>query len=137
MTKGLVLVTGASGYIAGFVIQALIADGWGVRGTVRNAAKGDRLRAALGLSAAELPLVSTDLTADAGWDAAVAGCDYVQHIASPLPIGVPKNDDELIVPARDGALRVLRAARERSSVRTASLLPTPSRLGSRSPRFRQ
>ena len=112
MTKGTVLVTGASGYIAGFVIQALVADGWSVRGTVRDAVKGDRLRAALGLSAADLPLVSADLTRDDGWAEAAAGCDYVQHIASPLPIGVPKSDDELIVPARDGALRVLRAARD-------------------------
>ena len=112
MTKGTVLVTGASGYIAGFVIQALVADGWSVRGTVRDAAKGDRLRAALGLGAADLPLVSADLTRDDGWAEAAAGCDYVQHIASPLPVGVPKSDDELIVPARDGALRVLRAARD-------------------------
>ena len=112
MAKGLVLVTGASGYIAGFVAKLLIDDGWDVRGTVRDPAKGERLRAALGLTPEQLPLVAADLTADAGWGAAVAGCDFVQHIASPLPLGVPKSDDELIVPARDGALRVLRAARD-------------------------
>ena len=111
MGRGRVLVTGASGYIAAFVIQALIAEGWSVRGTVRSAAKGDAVRAALGLTADQLPLVAADLTSDAGWDAAVAGCDFVQHIASPLSTNAPKSDDELIVPARDGALRVLRAAK--------------------------
>ena len=110
MSRGTVLVTGASGYIAGFVVKDLIAKGWSVRGTIRSLAKADAVRAALGLTAEQLPLVAADLTADAGWAEAVAGADFVQHIASPLPVGVPRNDDELIVPARDGALRVLAAA---------------------------
>lgn len=109
--SGTVLVTGASGYIAGFVIKELVTAGWQVRGTIRSLAKADAVRATLGLTPAQLPLFAADLTADAGWAEAVAGCDHVQHIASPLPIGVPKSDDELIVPARDGALRVLRAAK--------------------------
>jgi len=70
------------------------------------------VRASLSLDASQLSLSAADLTADAGWAEAAAGCDHVLHIASPLPVGVPKNDDELIVPARDGALRVLRAARD-------------------------
>ncbi len=55
---------------------------------------------------------AADLTRDDGWSAATAGCDYVLHIASPLPDHVPKDENELIVPARDGTLRVLRAARD-------------------------
>ena len=110
--KGKVLVSGASGYIAGFAIRQLIADGWAVRGTVRNPARGDALRATLGLGADALPLVAADLTSDAGWAEAVAGCDHVLHIASPIPSGAPKHDDELVIPAREGALRVLRAARD-------------------------
>ena len=110
MSKGKVLVTGASGYIAGYVVKALIADGWAVSGTIRSLAKADAVRAGLGLAAADLPLTAADLTSDAGWAEAVAGCDFVQHIASPLPSGATKTDDDLIVPARDGALRVVEAA---------------------------
>lgn len=110
--KGTVLVTGASGYIAGYVVRALLADGWAVRGTIRDVAKAGRARAALGLSEAELPFVAADLSSDAGWAEAAAGCTHVQHVASPFPPGAPKHEDDLIVPARDGALRVLRAARD-------------------------
>ena len=112
MSQGTVLVSGASGYIAGFAIKQLVAAGWTVRGTIRNLVKADVVRASLSLDASQLSLSAADLTADAGWAEAAAGCDHVLHIASPLPVGVPKNDDELIVPARDGALRVLRAARD-------------------------
>lgn len=112
MSKGQVLVTGASGYIAGFTIRQLIAEGWDVRGTVRSLARAAEVRAALGVGAAQLPLVAADLTADTGWAEAVAGCDYMLHIASPLPGGPVKSDDELIVPARGGALRALKAARD-------------------------
>ncbi len=112
MSQGTVLVSGASGYIAGYAIKQLVAEGWTVRGTIRNIAKADAVRATLSLDAGRLALSAADLTADAGWAEAAVGCDYVLHIASPLPVGVPKSDDELIVPARDGALRVLRAARD-------------------------
>ncbi len=112
MSKGVVLVTGASGYIAGFAVQQLIAAGWTVRGTIRSLGKADAVRRSLGVTADELTLYAADLTADAGWMEACAGCDYVLHIASPIPSSVPKHDDELIVPARDGALRLLRAARD-------------------------
>jgi len=107
-----VAVTGASGYIALHVIAALLDQGYAVRGTLRDIARGDKIRAALakqtdvtGLSFAE-----TDLMSDAGWDAALADCRYVMHVASPLPVVEPKNHDDLIIPARDGALRVLAAA---------------------------
>jgi nucleoside-diphosphate-sugar epimerase len=59
-----------------------------------------------------LSFVAADLEQDEGWPAAVAGCDYVLHVASPFPASVPRHDDELIIPAREGALRVLRASRD-------------------------
>ena len=59
-----------------------------------------------------LRFFAADLTADEGWPEAVAGCDYVLHVASPFPANVPKDENELIIPAREGALRVLRASRD-------------------------
>jgi dihydroflavonol-4-reductase len=93
-----VLVTGASGYIARQVIADLQAHGYVVRGTARRPVDGLD------------DVVTADLAADAGWAVAVAGCDYVLHVASPFPVEVPKSDDELVRPAVDGTLRVLRAA---------------------------
>ncbi len=109
------LVTGASGFIAQQLILDLLEQGHTVRGTVRAAAKGEALKASLAPHserASEIELVEADLERDAGWADAVAGVDVVHHLASPFPLAVPKDPDELIRPARDGALRVLRAAKE-------------------------
>jgi dihydroflavonol-4-reductase len=108
------LVTGASGFIAQQLVLDLLEQGHHVRGTIRSAAKGDALKAALAAHsdrAGDLDLVLADLESDAGWDDAVAGVDCIHHLASPFPMAVPKDPDELIRPARDGALRVLRAAK--------------------------
>ena len=108
------LVTGASGFIAQQLILDLLEQGHAVRGTVRSAKKAEALRTALAAHsdrAAELELVEADLESDAGWAEAVAGVDVIHHLASPFPLAAPKDPDELIRPARDGALRVLRAAK--------------------------
>ena len=110
-----VLVTGGSGYIAAFALLRLLNDGWQVRTTVRNLARADQVRAMLrhgGADPSRLEFAAADLTDDAGWAEAVSGCTYVLHVASPFPAGVPKSAQELILPAREGALRVLRAARD-------------------------
>jgi dihydroflavonol-4-reductase len=116
MADGLVLVTGGSGFIGAHCILQLLNAGYRVRTTVRSLKREPDVRAMLkqgGVEAGDrLTFAAADLTQDAGWVQAVAGCDYVLHVASPLPPSVPKSEDELIVPARDGTLRVLRAARD-------------------------
>jgi nucleoside-diphosphate-sugar epimerase len=110
MPDQLVLVTGGSGFIGAHCIKRLHEDGYRVRTTVRSHAREPEVRGMVGDG--PLDVVVADLTADAGWADAVAGCEYVLHVASPFPLAQPKHEDELIVPARDGALRVLRAARQ-------------------------
>ena len=111
-----VLVTGGSGFVASHLILQLLGLGHRVRASVRSLAREGDVRAMLqrgGTPAeADLAFVVAELESDAGWAAAVAGCDFVMHVASPFPQGIPKHEDEIIVPARDGALRVLRAARD-------------------------
>jgi len=111
-----VLVTGGSGFIACHCILQLLAAGYQVRTTVRSLKREPDVRAMLKEGGAEpgdrLSFFVADLENDAGWSAAVAGCEYVLHVASPLPARLPKHEDELILPAREGTLRVLRAARD-------------------------
>jgi len=115
MSDDLVLVTGGSGFIGVHCILRLLEAGYRVRTTVRSLAREADVRAMLKEGSAEpgaaLEVVAADLLAYAGWPEAVAGCRYVLHVASPFPSRQPKNPFELIVPARQGALRVLRAAR--------------------------
>lgn len=108
---GPVLVTGGSGYIAGYLIRQLVADGWTVHTTVRSLSREAELRRVLQVPDDRLRVFAADLLADDGWMAAVSGCTHVAHLASPVVAGHVRSADELIVPARDGTLRVLRAAR--------------------------
>ena len=111
-----ILVTGGTGYIAGVLIRQLLAQGWEVHTTVRDLAREAALRKLLGAQRGakkdQLHCFAADLMQDAGWAEAAAGCSHLAHIASPLPTGVPRDANELIVPARDGALRALKAARD-------------------------
>ena len=106
-----VLVTGGSGFLGMHTIVQLLASGHEVRTTVRSPARETQVRAALGVDlGARLRFHVADLLSEDGWDAAVDGAEYVLHVASPFPPGAPEDEDELIVPAREGTLRVLRAA---------------------------
>ncbi|HOZ26849.1 MAG TPA: aldehyde reductase [Hyphomonadaceae bacterium] len=109
-----VLVTGASGFLAQHLILQLLASGHSVRGTLRSMKRADEVRSVLAKfdpRAKDIAFVEADLSSDAGWDDAVLNCDFVQHVASPFPATHPKDEMELIRPARDGALRVLKAAK--------------------------
>ncbi len=114
-----VLVTGATGFIAQHCMLQLLDAGYLVRGTARAPGRATEIAEILrphlsptgrALMQQEFDVAVADLTSDEGWDVAVQECRFVLHVASPLPRGAAKSDDELIVPARDGALRLLRAA---------------------------
>lgn len=115
MTTHTVLVTGGSGFVGSHVILQLLAAGHEVRTTVRSLAREHQVRATLekaGADTGRLRFFAADLEKDEAWAEAVAGCTYVQHVASPFPQSQPADEQELIRPAVDGTLRVLRAARD-------------------------
>jgi dihydroflavonol-4-reductase len=113
-----VLVTGGSGFLGGWCVAELLRRGYSVRTTVRDLSREGELRGRVRELAGDLPadadqrlsILAADLLSDDGWDQAVDGCDRVLHVASPFPLVQPKDPDDLIVPAREGTLRVLRAA---------------------------
>jgi len=106
----IVLVTGATGFIASRVVLDLLEAGYKVRGTVRNLERGAVLKdwlAPYTHNLDQLTLVEVDLLSDQGWDQAMVGCKYVLHLASPFPLVAPKDENELIRPAVEGTRRVL------------------------------
>jgi dihydroflavonol-4-reductase len=108
-----ILVTGGTGFIGGEVIDQLLERGHSVRTTVRSKARSEpKLRGRWPAAGEKLAVFEAELLDDAGWGDAIAGCDSVAHVASPLPVSVPCDEDELIVPAREGTLRALRFAHE-------------------------
>jgi nucleoside-diphosphate-sugar epimerase len=113
-SEGSVLVTGGTGFLGGWCIAQLLERGHEVRTTVRDLKREQAVRDTISAAGVDpdsrLQVLAADLTSDAGWADAVAGCRHVLHVASPFPPEQPKDPQELIVPARDGALRVLRAA---------------------------
>jgi nucleoside-diphosphate-sugar epimerase len=111
-----VLVTGGSGFIGSHCILQLLASGHTVRTTVRSLEREAEVRGMLKVGGAEpgdrLSFFAADLLSDEGWAAATRGCEYVLHVASPFPSRVPKDENEIIQPAVEGTLRVMRAARD-------------------------
>jgi dihydroflavonol-4-reductase len=109
-----ILVTGANGFIGLHTVLHFLKLGYNLRATVRTQEQAEKVRGTLAkhTDTDELEFVHADLTRDEGWDQALAGCDFVLHLASPFPTEAPKDENELISPAREGTLRVLRAAQK-------------------------
>ncbi|KAN0117036.1 putative NAD dependent epimerase/dehydratase [Hyaloscypha variabilis] len=111
-----VLVTGGSGFIANYVILALLSGGYTVKTTIRNLSREAEVRSYLTNGGAtstqleRLTFIAASLDSDDGWAKAVKGCTYVHHVASPFPAELPKHEDDIIIPAREGTVRVLKAA---------------------------
>lgn len=126
-TKELVLVTGGSGYLGSYCILEALKQGYKVRTTVRSLKRANDVRQMLlnGCASQEqadgVEFVAVDLTSDSGWQEACKDCAYVIHVASPLLLEVPKNADDVIKPAKEGTLRVLKAAKRSGSVKRVVL----------------
>jgi dihydroflavonol-4-reductase len=122
-TSTRVLITGANGFIGLHAVLHFLKRGYNLCATVRTKEREEKARQTLSKHAdtGKLEFIHADLTKDAGWDQAVAGCDFVLHIASPFPADAPEDENELIVPAREGTLRVLRAA-EKAGVKRVVLV---------------
>ncbi len=112
----LIAVTGIGGFLGRHIAAQLLRAGYEVRGTLRSLKKAKSVEAAIrsaeGVMGGKLSFVVADLLSDEGWDAAFSGVTDVIHAASPFPSSVPKDENELILPAREGTLRVLRAAKK-------------------------
>ena len=140
--KPLVLVTGGTGFVAVWVIVHLFREGYRVRTTVRTLSRADEIKAQLreadidDAQIQSLEVVKADLLSDDGWAAAVKDVTYVQHVASPFPPSVPKHEDDLIIPAREGTLRVLRAARDAGSVQRVVVTSSFAAIGDGHPHER-
>ena len=108
MSKPTVLITGVSGFIAKHCAAEMLRAGYGVRGTVRSLKRADEVRATLARNAdvSRLEFAQADLESDAGWDAAIAGCANVLHVASPFPAAQPRDEQDLIRPAVQGTMRL-------------------------------
>lgn len=108
-----VLISGVTGFVGMNCVLVYLEKGYAVRGTVRNESRAKELKETLSQHTSQidnLEFVNANLLEDNGWDIAIQGCEYVLHVASPFPSAEPKNEDELIIPAREGTLRVLRSA---------------------------
>lgn len=108
-----VLLTGVTGFLGSHIAIQLLNKGYAVRGTLRDMVRAESIRKVIATHAPvadHLSFFEAELTDSAVWDRATAGMDFVMHVASPFPRKLPKHEDDLIKPARDGVINVMRAA---------------------------
>ena len=131
----LVLVTGGSGYIGAHCIVVALRGGYRVRTTVRSLKRADEVRSMVragGISeeqAKGIEFCEADLSNDKGWAEACKDCAYVLHVASPFPAGAPKHENDLIIPAKEGTLRVLKASKAAGTVRRVVVTGSGAAIG--------
>nr|OQO28868.1 hypothetical protein B0A51_03450 [Rachicladosporium sp. CCFEE 5018] len=131
----IVLVTGGTGFIGSHCILQLLQAGYQVHTTLRKASRADEIKEAVrngGVSEAQangIKFFTADLMKDEGWEEACVGSIYVLHVASPFPAAPPKHEDELIIPAREGTLRVLRAAKKAGTVKRVVITSSYAAIG--------
>jgi nucleoside-diphosphate-sugar epimerase len=130
----IVRVTGIGGFLGGHLAKQLLARGYRVGGGVRSLGVCDRIRRQLCPDTATeaISFVEADLCSDAGWDVALGGCRYVIHTASPFPTTLPKDANAMIRTARDGTVRVLRAAYEAGVMRAVLMVRAMAPFSARS-----
>lgn len=135
MTDSPVLVTGISGFIAKHCTLELLSHGYRVRGTVRSLERGQSVRDTLSrhVDVSQLDFVEADLTSDRNWDTAMRDIRGVLHLASPFPVAEPKDPQELIRPAVEGTLRVLKAAAAAGVPRVVQTSSTAAIYGGQDP----
>ena len=106
MEKELVLVTGASGYIASHIVEQLLHEGYKVRGTIRSLKDEKKVLPlrSLAKNPHSLELVEANLLDENSWYNAVNGCAFVLHTASPFPSTIPDDENEIIKPAVEGLI---------------------------------
>lgn len=132
MRSNKVLLTGISGYIGLHCAKELLDKGYTVVGSVRNTAKEKEVVDVLSSASVDiskLSFVLLDLTSDEGWDTSAIGCDYIMHTASPFVIANPKNENDMILPAVEGTLRAMRAAKNNGVKRVVLTSSTVAIMG--------
>lgn len=113
MKKTKVLLTGVSGFLGSHTAIQLLEKDYQVVGTLRDINRAESIKEMIGkhtLKINNLSFVEANLNDQNAWKNLTQGMDYIQHIASPFPRELPKNEDDLILPAKNGTLNILKAA---------------------------
>ena len=137
MSSGAILVTGGTGFVGTYCVIQLLEQGYGVHTSVRDLKKEAKLREVIKANSnlddetinKKLKVFEADVTRDEGWAEAFQGVDHVLHVASPFPLTEPEDPNDLIIPAKEGTLRILRFATSFPSVNRVVLTSSFAAVG--------